>query len=876
MYNSFYESKIYNKLHIKNDQDVKSKSMAPLIVDGGSIFKKPSYFLNSILIGTNPEEKEGALTYRNGEFFGFNGEKWVSFNQSSNWKEGEGVLYTDGYRIGINKINPKKMLEVGGDVAIDKKLLVKDEVTLEGGLQLVDNIGKKKRGLIRFWDNVFEGFDGEKWVKFGENHVEPVIEQKIDFDNVEKLKLLNCPLTFINNGLETHFYYDLEKSEFRLEKLHKNFTSVKMEDLSLGNLKVNGDILLQGNGRKTIKNVSDPISENEVATKRYVDQMCSGLQDYIVADYMLLDEDVIIDEDELELKLEMKLEKGDLVFILNEERSELVELEEISEKIRFKKIMEAQIPAKVLIKNGKYGNSEYIIFTNNNFMQLSGMESLEYILPIQKIGKEIKLNYDSNIFSEDLSILEKSINNKLLSDNCINTNNILNEIIESRHLKDNIIESRHLIPKSINHSHLQNKCVGDIHLKDGFLKNHHFSPGIVTEKELSNECINVSALKSNIIFQRHLSKNCINSENIDNEQIECRHLQIKSIDTKHLKEKIILNEHLDNKSIDEENLRENIIDSVHIKEQTINGKHLKNESIKSEHIHMNTINGLHIQENTILGSHIKEQTIIGKHLQQKSIQDWHILEGMIRRSHLEEGCIDSGKLGDKILNERHFNDGSIGSNAIKKNAINSTHINLNTVDDRHIVNASIKSSKIMDGAITESKLSENSISTNKIKDHSISNDKLKLPFIKIQCDPVLTCNQLVNLGETLTIGLNQNYMIPKRRDGVIEFMSSVRFGEEGSGQKMEINMEMDVKSEVNLGSNVKIDGRKIYEIGEIKCFWDRIEMDEQFLKYWTKCDGKRVKKSEYPELARILNEDDDFYLPDLKKDGMEFYIRVIQ
>ena len=171
---------------------------------------------------------------------------------------------------------------------------------------------------------------------------------------------------------------------------------------------------------------------------------------------------------------------------------------------------------------------------------------------------------------------------------------------------------------------------------------------------------------------------------------------------------------------------------------------------------------------------------------------------------------------------------------------------------------------------------ENSISTNKIKDHSISNDKLKLPFIKIQCDPVLTCNQLVNLGETLTIGLNQNYMIPKRRDGVIEFMSSVRFGEEGSGQKMEINMEMDVKSEVNLGSNVKIDGRKIYEIGEIKCFWDRIEMDEHFLKYWTKCDGKRVKKSDYPELARILNEDDDFYLPDLKKDGMEFYIRVIQ
>ena len=38
--------------------------------------------------------------------------------------------------------------------------------------------------------------------------------------------------------------------------------------------------------------------------------------------------------------------------------------------------------------------------------------------------------------------------------------------------------------------------------------------------------------------------------------------------------------------------------------------------------------------------------------------------------------------------------------------------------------------------------------------------------------------KLVHLGETLQIGLNQNYMIPRKRDGVVEFMGAVRFGEE--------------------------------------------------------------------------------------------------
>lgn len=875
MLNSLLESKKYNKIHIENDQDVKNPSMAPLIVDGGSVFKKPAYFLNSIIIGPNKDEKQGTLAFKQGEFMGFTGDKWVTFSQNNSWKEDEGILYVESKRIGINKVSPKKMLEVGGDVAIDKKLHVRDEVTMDSGFQLGDNMGKKKRGMVRFWDNTFEGYDGEKWVKFGGEAISEKQEiPQINLDSVDKLKLINCPLTFLTNNLETHFYYDSEKNEFRLERLDKNFKTINHENLSLGNLKLNGDIIFEQGSRKTISNVSDPISENEVATKRYVDQMCSGLQEYIVADFLLLEEDVIYIGEEMEILRQVgDLQENKLVFILTPDISELVLIVEMGEKIKVKSMIDAQLPAKLLIKDGKYGNSEYMIFNNNNYMQLNGMESLEYVNPLQKIGKEIKLKFDKNIFTNDLSIKEKSIISNFIAESSIESIHIKNESIQTHHLADNIVDSRHLGQKVINSSHLQVKCIGDMHLKDGFLKNNHFTPGIISEKELGNECVGMTSLKSGIILNKHLTKNCVTGDNIFEKEIDGRHLQEKLIDSKHLKERLILSEHLSNNLIRNVHLGDKIIESKNISDGVISTEHLKNGIISKEHLMVNIVNGYHIQEGSILGAHIKEQTIIGNHLGRNVIQEWHLNDGIVRRNHLEDGCVDSVKLCDGAINERHLSENSVGQNTVKKGSINGNHIMMNSVDDRHIVNYSIKTGKLMDGAVIESKLAENSVSTGKIKDKSISNDKMKLPFIKISSDPVFTVTQMVNLGETLNLGLNPNYMIPKRRDGIVEFLSNIRFGEEGSGQKMEVNMELEVKSDVVFMGNVRVNENKLYYLGEIRAFWDRMKPDENFLKYWVKCDGARVRKTDYPELGEIMNEE-EFYLPDLKADNMQYYIRI--
>lgn len=875
MLNSLLESRRFNHIYIENDQEVRNKNMAPLIVEGGSLFKKTAFFLNSIIIGPNKDEKEGTLAFKNNEFMGFNGEKWISFSKNDVWTEKDGIVYIEGKKIGINKIGPKKTLEVGGDVSIDKKLFVRDDVTMETGYQLGDNQGKKRRGYVRFWDNIFEGYDGEKWVKFGGETVSEIKEiPQVNLEKVDKLKLISCPLTFLNNGLETHFYYDNDKSEFCLARLNKSFETINMENLYMGNLKLQGDITFEEGGRKTIKNVSDPVVDSEVATKRYVDQMCSGLQDYIVTDFLLFGDDCKLEGDDLEINGKVgEIGVGKLVFILDEKHSELFSVIEMGEKIKLNGISVAQPPAKLLVKDGKYGNSEYIIFSNNNFMQLNGMESVEYISPLLNIGKEIRLKYDKNIFTDELSIKDKSIQNNHLSDDLIESRNIKNESILSSHLLDNIIESRHLANKVITSNHIQHKSIGDVHMRDGFLRNHHFTPGIISEKELGNECVGLTSLKSGIILQKHLTKGCVMGDNIGDSEISGKHLEDKLLDTRHFNERIILGEHLSNNLIKNNHLGEKSVDNKNLMDNIISSEHLKSGIINKEHLQVNIINGFHIQENSILGTHIKEQTVVSNNLSKNIIKDWHIGEGVIKRIHLEDYIIDGSKLCEKMLEERHFSDNCIGLNNLKKNCVNGNNIMVGVIEDKHLMNYCVKTAKLMDGSVTEIKIAENSVSTSKIKDGSITSDKLKLPFIKISSDPVFTVTQMVNLGETLNLGLNPNYMIPKRREGVVEFMSSVRFGEEGTGQRMEVNMELDVYGDVNFRRNVKINNERLFQIGEIRGIWEKIHLDENFHKNWTKCDGKRVKKSDYPELGEILGED-EFYLPDIKADNIDYYIRI--
>ena len=876
-HNSFLESKKYAKLHIENPTEVNNLGLAPFIVEGTGVFKRQSYFLGSVVIGDSARTKEGQLVYRNGEFLGWNGDQWLSFTRDNLWQDGEGVLFVEGQRIGINKINPKKSLEVGGDVSIDKKLFVGDSLQ-SSGIILQQSTGKKKEGFIRFNENKFEGYDGEKWVQFGginpELEVKEDVKEPIDLTAVQQIGLLNCPLQFKGNG-ETYMWYDWEKQYYNLGRLHSgSYELIKRDDLWIGNLRLDGNIQMN---KKTIVNVADPQKSDEVATKNYVDNVCQGLQNYLVVDFLCLQDDVEITEDGDLLKLNPTQNLGNwkennIIAILKNERAHICEV--IAENTV--KILQCiQCPAKLCGNNGRYGNSEYVIFDKDEgfgFLQINGTENLEYNNPIHKIGKKISLRC-SELFDggEVLDLRGGGIGDYYMGEGSVGERQLKVGSVSGDKIGEGVIEGRHLGRGSVSGANVSEKSLSGKHLRDGSIKNNHFSPAVVTERELGNESVGMTHIKMHTILEKHLTKGCINGNHLQDMTVQKGHLGDNCIDVRHFNEGVVLGQYICGGAIEGKHLKEGIIVGEHLTNGCVKGHNIGEKQISTEHLDVGLIGGLHIKEQSIGGEHLREQIITDKHILRNSVMDWHIYKGQIKGHHLDENCVESVHLGESVVGEKHLQNGSVGMEKLKRGSVKSEHLAMNSVDDKHLVNFSIKSNKLMEGIVSETKLAENSVTTSKIKDKTITNDKLKLPFIKLDVDSAFVCPQIVNLGETLSLKLNSNYMVPKRRDGVVEFMGSIRFGEQGSGQKMEVNMDMNVEGDI------KIRGEKLQYIGEIKCFVDGIRLDEQFMEKWVKCDGARVKRSQYydlyDKLEGVKEDGDDFYLPDIKQEGIVYYVR---
>ena len=879
-HNSFLESKRYAKLHIENNLEVRNQHLAPLIVEGGSVFKKQSFFLGSIVLGDHFGEKEGQIVYRNGEFMGFNGINWSNFTRKNIWIEGEDVVTIEGKRIGINKINPKKTLEVGGDAIVDKKMHIGDILSCNNGIVLAENQTKKRSGMIRFWENRFEGFDGEKWVNFcGSKEVQTPVIPDIDFTRIQTIGLLNCPLSFLQgDASKTHIWFDWEKECYNMGRLlDGNMELIRRDNLHIRELSLDGDIIM--NGKSTIRNVMDPQNSDEVATKRYVDTISQGLQNYMFVRFLLFEEDFEYMEKQNSIKLRRDVGDitkfpGAIIGIIIKSAATLSDVIEIIDGsiLHLKYLQEIQTPAKLCVQEGRYGNSEYFVFDKNDeigYLQVNGIENLEYGGCIQRKGKKVELEV-SKIFqtSPELDIKEGAITAKYLENEIIHENHLSMNCVCAKNIANEVIENRHFGKGVINGSNIEEKTINSKHLKEGCIKTIHMGAGIITDHELSSECIHMTHLKSAIILQKHLSKNCIGLENLMEGIIERKHLLDKIILTSHLNDEIILSNHIANAQIQDRHLLPNIIQDIHIQSRQIRGDHIREREITGAHIVVGSIDGLLIKEDAIGAGNIKEQSIFPRHLTRNCVSEWNIGDGQIKSRHFEEGSIDGTKLASGVIMDRHINPQAINAEHIKRGTIQGNHIAINSIDDKHISNASIKTTKLMDGAISETKLGENSVTTNKIKDKTITNDKLKLPFLKIETDAMFIAPKLVHLGETLQIGLNQNYMIPRKRDGVVEFMGAVRFGEEGSGQTMEVHMELDIRGKM------KVAGETLFFPGEIRAVAKGIKMDE---KKWLLCDGKRVKRSHYYELYRAMEEKkedgDDFYLPDVKHEAMEYYIR---
>jgi len=825
--NKFLESRKFHKIHLENPAPYQSLHLAPFINEGGSIFKKDALFLEALTIGNSSKELPGTIAFRDDGFWGYDGSNWKNFMKETHWRNEDGILFCLNNKVGINKVNPKKMLEIGGDTQVDKKLYVKEQGIFDEGIILNENEGKKKKGLIRFYNGEFEGFNGEQWINFGKILKREDVKPEIESFNYEIMK----PLIFKNNEYETHFFYE---NGFKFQKLHsKSFEPIAFENIECSGITVHNNI--DCNKHKII-NVSDPLYQTDVATKKYVDQVAQGLNNYLVCHYLYLSGD----------EVKENILEGEFVVFENLELKKKIGDELVL-------IKHVEIPAKVLVKKGKYSNSEYFILDEGDtvtFLQVNGIESVEYGEGMKKEGNIVNLVIDEKIKGLIREKFEQE------------------EILEERHFRDNLISGRNIKDGEITGRHLRENTIDGKHLKQGFLKNTHFSPGIITEKEISSESISERCLKPNIIKPYHLDKEVVGEEQLKMKIIRSGHLNDKIIDSHHLKSSIILGEHLESNQLESRHLKEGVIKTQHLELGIIGEKQLRDKVIFENHLTPNIISNLHLMENAVSSINIKEQSVKSIHLERDVIKDWHLDEKIIEGKHLKEGIIEGRMIQDRSIGANHLIKNFITGDLIKSNEIKERHLGFNLINTEHLINCAVITSKIMDNAITEGKISNNAVSTNKVKNGAITNEKLKNSFIKVLSDTVLTCNQEVNLGETLSININPNYFIPKKKDGFVEVLDNVKLGEEETPNQLEVNLRTTFKNQSIFQGDVKFNGKvefkkeMFYSMGMMmQCLFFPKDLDES---KWLKCDGREIRKQDYYDFFYEQNlENETLTLPNL-------------
>jgi hypothetical protein len=852
----FLETKKLGTLTIENNTqlNLSNLKLATLVCKGGACFNKLVAFKEGFILGNTNEHIEGNIRYFDKNFYGYNGTKWIAFTNDPIWEKSENNVIINNKKIGIGKLNPKKLLDIAGDVQIDKKLHCNDMASFEQGICLRGNKVKKMEGVIRYSDNTFQGYNGKNWINFGlseekvlqiDGSNKIMTEDTIHFNNIKINNLFIESETVNSEPMELNL-----KSENNTENLIIDLKNQNNSVKIFGKLEIIDGIRIN---KKRIENIDDPENDTDVVTKRYVDNLLKGLKSQIVVDLFLNENNEIEDDNEMSL---LYFENKNLILLNNGER----------------KIIE-EYPLKVLINHGEFSGKEIIFYlddsnvlyhvsnhiTQNNFSKIFEIGNGNIIN--LKLSENLWSNANNEIDLRNASIShhhlqqniiksenieDGSINCDKIIDSCVTGDKISNETIGNEHLKlniingihlqENIVQSKHIVPNGISEKNLCPDIIDSIHLK----------PESILISHLSKECITSCNIKDNVIQNSHLTDKCITSDNIAEESIISNHLSEASILKYHLSDDCIQNNNIVNKAIDERVLAENIINANHIKGGEIRSNHLGKKCILSSHIKDNQITTNHIEEGAISSNEIKENSI-------ESI-------------HIVDQSISSAKLSKNIITKEHLCKGSVTSDHLAKSSITANHLGRNIIEDIHLNNFIIKTNNLAMGCVTEQKIQEESISNRKIKDNAIQNNKLRTPYLKLEFDKFITGNSQINLGETLKIGINNNYYLPKKEGDEILINENIKIGEEDCNKVLNINNDTNFLGKVNFVNN------NILPVGSIINFLKDAKIDNR--KY-IKLDGRKINKDDYSQLFEILNSNETSYiLPDIRNENYDSYLVV--
>jgi hypothetical protein len=556
----------------------------PLVIKGGVFIEKHLYLQKGFVIGNSNLNITGLIRYNNDSLQIFDGEDyrdiWKKYsNQKIEWNlnDKNDLYYTLG-KVGINTSNPRKTLDVNGEIIC--KTIESNKGIFNRGI-LIGNSDEEKDGLIKFENGVFYGFNGNNW--------DPFNTQFINDLTIENKLIVNGDL-FVNKISSNNLELDLSKLDFskEIEFKFKNY-DIKFNK---NNIDFYCPINLNNN---LIKNVGNPIEDTDIVNKKYVDDLIKtkkflGIVRSIINKF---DENNLIDlidfyneNDKILINNNIFIkENNSFKIIYNLSSQSFTQFHIINYGLILNQF------SNLMFKEGEYilhknpiNNSFEIIKINEN-LEIGIYEEIELLK--NKLLTEIRKNRDDyniglknklgeymmdNYFIKKLSI-------KLSNPLQLSWNNINNIKILSQHIIDEQILSQHIAKSEI----------------DSF----HIKPQIIFSEHLSYNCIEEYHLNDLIIDQRHIKRNIISNE----------YLMDKCVEERNISERIINGKMIKMNSIEEDNLMNNIIGTNHIKNGAINEFKIMNNSISMLKLQDYAVTEKKIHPNSISSEHIKDKGI---------------------------------------------------------------------------------------------------------------------------------------------------------------------------------------------------------------------------------------------------------------------------
>ena len=305
-------------------------------------------------------------------------------------------------------------------------------------------------------------------------------------------------------------------------------------------------------------------------------------------------------------------------------------------------------------------------------------------------------------------IADLNVTTGKIADLAVTDAKIANTTISLGKLSASAITTLQTTPaSSINSSHIQDGTLtgGDIAIET--ITNNNIANLTLGGEKISNFTITSEKIANYTIGGEKLVNNTITNQNIANETITKFQIAPNAITNEKIASSAVL--------------------AINIATGAVNSSHIQTGSILGEDISAGTINLSNLSASAIASLQTTPaNSINSSHIQNGSILTEDISNNAITNTKIADFSISNSKLQDDSIDSRKIIAGSILGTDIATNQIGVSHLTGTAYLDLTTTQApnSINSSHIQDGSILGNDISNNAITTTKIADGNVTYAKL--------------------------------------------------------------------------------------------------------------------------------------------------------